>query len=117
MTERLYTTHPDVYDALYSVDKDYDAEVEFIIDRFEAESQTNSSLKIFAPRAVDNCRFLLLWRKTQLGESRLYGYPEISINSGGRSYHSDVVGSSRREPQEEHIPRQTRREAPSFPVR
>lgn len=43
MTERLYTTHPDVYDALYSQDKDYDAEVQFITDRFEAESQTDGN--------------------------------------------------------------------------
>lgn len=43
MTERLYTTHPDVYDALYCEMKDYDTEVQFIIDQFETESQTDGN--------------------------------------------------------------------------
>lgn len=43
MTERLYTTHPDIYDALYCEMKDYDTEVQFIIDQFETESQTDGA--------------------------------------------------------------------------
>jgi len=34
MNENLYAEYPEVYDALYA-DKDYDAEVEFVVSRFE----------------------------------------------------------------------------------
>lgn len=43
MTERLYATHPDVYDALYFEVKDYDTEVRFVVDRFETESRTDGT--------------------------------------------------------------------------
>lgn len=43
MTERLYTTHPDVHEALYFEMKDYDTEVQFISDQFETESQTDGT--------------------------------------------------------------------------
>lgn len=43
MDERLYTTHADCYDALYRELKDYEREVEFIVDQFESKSRTDSS--------------------------------------------------------------------------
>jgi SAM-dependent methyltransferase len=43
MTERLYTTHPDVYDALYREMKEYDTEAQFIIDQFETKNRTDST--------------------------------------------------------------------------
>lgn len=43
MTEQLYETHPEVYDALYSEMKDYDTEAEFIIEQFEAKSQNDGT--------------------------------------------------------------------------
>lgn len=36
MSEALYADRPDVYDALYA-DKEYDAEVEFVVEQFEAK--------------------------------------------------------------------------------
>lgn len=43
MTERLYTAYPGIYDALYREMKEYDTEVQFIIDQFEMQSQTDST--------------------------------------------------------------------------
>lgn len=43
MAERLYTAHADCYDALYREVKDYESEVAFIIDQFEATSQTDGN--------------------------------------------------------------------------
>jgi SAM-dependent methyltransferase len=43
MAERLYMTHPDVYDALYREIKEYDTEAQFIIDQFQTKNQTDST--------------------------------------------------------------------------
>lgn len=43
MEERLYTTHADCYDALYRELKDYDREVEFVVNQFESKRRTDSA--------------------------------------------------------------------------
>lgn len=43
MAERLYTAHPDVYDAMYREIKEYDTEAQFIIDQFQTKNQTDST--------------------------------------------------------------------------
>ncbi|WP_137286345.1 class I SAM-dependent DNA methyltransferase [Halorussus salinisoli] len=39
MTENLYSEYPEAYDALYA-EKDYDAEVEFVLSEFEAAAES-----------------------------------------------------------------------------
>ena len=47
MTERLYTTYPEIDDALYREIKDYDMEVQFIVDQFEMKNQPDSTRMVF----------------------------------------------------------------------
>lgn len=42
MDERLYTSHADCYDALYRETKEYDTEVEFVVEQFDATGQTDN---------------------------------------------------------------------------